>query len=290
MKRKVFFLILCFILSFNLIAYAAITPEQGNDVATFARNFVEKGNARRDEKGYPLLTYALSGNWNTCIEIRNKGYNEQLYYVKNNSYYYRNGKYVELGNKWCMDCGTFVTYNLKTTLGLDLYNQKEPWHIQEIYNDACKGKNSKYFEFVYKSISVGNIDYSKLQKGDVLAQITSHGNHGMIYVGDGMIAHANRDMITFKAPVTFGVKISKLNHYYYPSTRISIMRVKDGVIPSDYVVNSKVTWPDTGEVEYLVNNSKTMLETISDDKLVEISNKLLALSCEFVVNMPLKIK
>ena len=89
MKRKVFFLILCFILSFNLIAYAAITPEQGNDVATFARNFVEKGNARRDEKGYPLLTYALSGNWNTCIEIRNKGYNEQLYYVKNNSYYYR---------------------------------------------------------------------------------------------------------------------------------------------------------------------------------------------------------
>lgn len=251
MSKKVF-VFLFLILLINSTALAAITEQQGKDVAEFAKNFIEQGNNRRDEKGYPLLTYALSGNWNTCIEIRNKGYNEELYYVKRNSYHYNKGRYVELGYKWCMDCGTFVTYTLKKTLGLELYNGKEPWHVQDIYNDASKGKNSQYFEFVYKSVSIRNIDYSKLQPGDVIARITSKGNHGMIYLGDGLIAHANRDMITYKDPAIFGFQVSKLNGYYVPSTVVRIMRIKDGVIPEDLVVNSTLTWPDNGETVELI--------------------------------------
>lgn len=245
-------ILIMIILLIPCYANAAITEQQGLDVAEFAKNFIEQGNARRDEKGYPLLTYALSGNWSTCIEIRNKGYNEELYYIKRNGYHMKNGKYVELGDKWCMDCGTYVTYMLKKTLGLELYNGKEPWHVQEIYDDARKGANSKNFEFVYKSVAVGRIDYSKLQPGDVIARVTSDGNHGMLYVGDGMIAHANRDMITYKNPAVFGFQVSKLNKYYLPGTVVSVMRIKDGIIPEDLVVNSTITWPDTGETTELI--------------------------------------
>ena len=250
MNKNKFIVVFCLfaISCLSSLTYGAITEQQGLDVAEFAKKFIEEGNNRRDEDGFPLLTYALSGNWNTCIEIRNSGYNEKLYYIKRNSYYYRNGKYMELGNKWCMDCGTFVTYMLKKTLGLELYNGKEPWHVQDIYNDAYRGTKSKYFEFVYKSVSVGRIDYSKLQPGDVIARITSEGNHGMLYVGDGMIAHANRDMIKYRSPAVSGFQVSKLNQYYLPGTVVRVMRIKDGIIPVDLEVNSLLTWPDTGEI------------------------------------------
>ncbi len=249
-------LIVCFLMCFSSQVKAAITEEQGKDVAAFAKEFIAQGNNRRDEKGYPLLTYALSGNWNTCVEIRNKGYNEQLYYIKRNGYHIKNGKYVELGNKWCMDCGTFVTYMLKKTLGLELYNGKEPWHVQDLYNDARKGKSSQYFEFVYSSVAVGRIDYNKLKPGDVIARITPGGNHGMLYLGDGLIAHANRDMITYKSPAVFGFQVSKLNQYYLSGTVVRIMRIKDGIIPEDLVVNSVLTWPDNGETIDLLSGQK----------------------------------
>lgn len=274
---KNIFIILLFLAIFGTKVNAAITEQQGKDVAEFAKNFIEQGNSRRDEKGYPLLTYALSGNWNTCVNIRNSGYNEQLYYIKRNGYHINKGKYVELGDKWCMDCGTFVTYMIKKTLDLELYNGKEPWHVQDIYNDALKGKNSKYLEFVYKSVSVGRIDYSKLQPGDIIARITANGNHGMLYVGDGMIAHANRDMITYKSPAVFGFQVSKLNQYYLPGTVVRVMRIKDGIIPEDLVVNSVLTWPDNGETVDLLGrklNVEESLETETENLNVSGDNIL----------------
>jgi len=269
MIKKMFvsiFFIVITIISVDKTVNAAITEKQAQDVAEFAKKFIEEGNARRDEKGYPLLTYALSGNWNTCVEIRNSGYNEKLYYIKRNGYHIYKGRYVELGNKWCMDCGTYVTYMLKKTLGLELYNGKEPWHVQDIYNDALKGKKSKYLEFVYKSVSIRKIDYSKLQPGDIIARITSNGNHGMLYVGDGMIAHANRDMITYKGAAVFGFKVNKLNGYYLPGTVVSVIRIKDGIIPEDLEVNSSITWPDNGEIVDLLNR-KTVVEEISGENI-----------------------
>lgn len=298
--KKNFLIVLLFLLILSANVNAAITEEQGRDVAEFAKNFIEQGNARRDERGYPLLTYALSGNWNTCVNIRNSGYNEQLYYIKRNGYHIYKGKYVELGDKWCMDCGTFVTYTIKKTLGLELYNGKEPWHVQDIYNDALKGKNSKYLEFVYKSVSVGRIDYSKLQPGDIIARITPNGNHGMLYVGDGMIAHANRDMITYKNPAVFGFQVSKLNKYYLPGTVVRVMRIKDGVIPEDLVVNSVLTWPDNGETVDLLgrdlnifeeSGDKIEIENISGDNiLIEENKQVETLSGERIFEETIKLQ
>ena len=258
-KSLIFISILILVLSLPC-AFAAITEQQGEDVAAFAKAFIEEGNARKDENGFPLLTYCLSGNWRTCVEIRTKGYNGQMYYVKNNGYYYRNGKYLELGNKWCMDCGTTVLFLLKNTLGLELLNsQGEPWHVQDIYNDALKGKKSKYFEMVYSGVSVGKINYSKLKKGDIIARITSDGNHGMLYLGDGYIAHANRDMIrSYGDNKVSGFQVNKLNHYFLPGTVVRIMRIKDGIIPEDLVVNGVVTWPDTGETVDLLHRDEAV--------------------------------
>ena len=164
---KIIIAVLTLMLAFSLEAYGAITELQGEEVAEFAKKFIEEGNSWRDENGFPLLTYCLTGNWKTNIQIRSGGYNGQMYYVKNNGYYIRNGKYLELGNKWCMDCGTTVLFLLKNTLGLELLNsQGEPWHVQDIYNDAARGKNSQYFDMIYSSVSVGGIDYSKLKKGE----------------------------------------------------------------------------------------------------------------------------
>ena len=282
-KKRMIGILISLIFSFNMfsITNAAITEKQGNDVAKFAKKFIEQGNERRDENGYPLLTYALSGNWNTCIEIRNKGYKEELYYIKRNGYHIKNGRYVELGEKWCMDCGTFVTYMLKKTLGLELYNGKEPWHVQDIYNDALKGEKSQYFEFVYKSVPVGKIDYSKLQPGDVIARITANGNHAMLYVGDGMIAHANRDMITYKAPAVFGFQVSKLNKYYLSGTVVRVMRIKDGIIPEDLVVNSIITWPDNGETVDLFKDYKIA----KIDQSTEFANSMIIEKEDEIVNL-----
>ncbi len=239
------------------VSLGAITQQQGDDVAEFAKKFFEEGNARKDENGFPLLTYCLSGNWKTCIEIRSKGYTGQMYHVKNNGYYIKNGRYLDLGEKWCMDCGTTVLFLLKTTLGFEVWNsQGEPWHVQDVYNDALKGKNSQYFEMIYSGVSVGRIDYSKLQKGDFIAYITSHGNHGMLYLGDGYIAHANRDMIkSYGDNKVSGFCVNKLNQYFLPGTVVRVMRLKDGVIPEDRVVNGVITWPDTGETVDLLGRT-----------------------------------
>ncbi len=69
---------------------ASLTKEQSDDVADFATAFISEGNERRDEAGYPLLVYALSNNWNKCIEIRRSGYNSELYHVENNNYHKKN--------------------------------------------------------------------------------------------------------------------------------------------------------------------------------------------------------
>jgi len=272
MKRFVkFIIILAVFMLMSGTVFAGITEQQGNDVAEFAKKFIEEGNSRRDENGFPLLTYCLTGNWKTNIQIRSGGYNGQMYNVKNNGYYIRNGKYLNLGDKWCMDCGTTVLFLLKNTLGFELLNsQGEPWHVQDIYNDAARGKNSQYFDLIYSSVAVGNIDYSKLQKGDIIGYYTSHGNHGMLYLGDGYIAHANRDMIrSYGDNKISGFQVNKLNHYFLSGTRVRVMRIKDGIIPEDRVVNGVVTWPDTGETVDLLGRTTIVTDVASIDEVVE---------------------
>ena len=239
------------ILMMTSTAKASLTKEQSEDVANFATTFIEKGNERRDEDGYPLLVYALSSNGKTCIEIRSKGYNEQLYDVSNNRYHGNR----KLGYKWCMDCGDFMAYVYKTTLGFDLADPTtgDPWHITDFRDDANKGANSKYFEYIYKNVAISNIDESKLQPGDLVLRFGSKDNHGLVYIGEGWKqAHASYNAIRYdlKPPIT-GFQV--VNGFYKRSTVISVIRVKDGVVPEDFVVNSFITWPDTGEVEPILH-------------------------------------
>ena len=265
--------LLCMIFVFlclSSVCFAAITEQQGEDVAAFAIKFFEEGNSRRDEKGFPLLTYALTGSWNNNVKLRTTGYNGQMTYIKNNGYYYSGGRYLELGDKWAMDCGTTVLFLLKNTLGLELLTKDgEPWHVVDIYRDACKRENSKVFEFVYRDVAVGRIDYSKLQKGDVIGYYTSDGNHGMLYVGDGLIAHANRDMIrSYGNNKISGFQVNKLNNYFLSGTHVRVYRIKDGIIPEDLVVNGVVTWPDTGETVDLLEREPEV-EEIEEELLEE---------------------
>jgi len=243
-------------LLFPTTVLANLTKEQAEDVALFATTFIEKGNERRDENGYPLLVYALSNNWQTCIEIRRSGYEEQLYHVKNNAYHKKNGKYLDLGMKWCMDCGDYLSYIYKTTLGLDMFleDTQDPWHIKDIYADADKGEKSEYFYFVYKNVPISSISEDKLEKGDIVLRLGSRENHGLIYVGESMqTAHASRNAIKYKnEPLILGFEVVQLDKFYKSSTVVSIARVKDGVVPETQIVNSTITWPDTGEIETLL--------------------------------------
>ncbi|MBR6253721.1 MAG: C40 family peptidase [Clostridia bacterium] len=258
------FIVLC---TFSA-CFAAITQQQGEDVAEFAKKFIEEGNSKKDENGFPLLTYALTGSWNKNVALRTAGYNAQMTNIKNNGYYISGGRYLNLGDKWAMDCGTTVLFLLKNTLGLELLTKDgEPWHVVDIYRDACKGENSEVFEFVYKDVRVGSIDYDKLQKGDVIGYYTSHGNHGMLYVGDGYIAHANRDMIkSWGNDKVSGFQVNKLNHYFLSGTHVRVYRIKDGVIPEDLVVNGEVTWPDTGETVDLLGR---VPEVSEEDQFIQ---------------------
>lgn len=252
---------LCGALAFMLCllttsVFANLTKEQSEDVAAFATTFIERGNQRRDENGYPLLVYALSNNWNTCIEIRRSGYNGELYHVKNNNYHMKNGRYLDLGQKWCMDCGDFISYVYKTTLGLDMYlkETEDPWHIKDMYADANKYDNSKYFTFIYKNVPISSINEDLLEKGDIVLRLGSKENHGLIYVGKDMqTAHASRNGIKYaKNPPILGFEVVRLNKFYKASTIVSIVRVKDGIVDENAKVNSTITWPDTGEKETLL--------------------------------------
>lgn len=273
------------------ISYASLTKEQSDDVAEFITTFIKKGNERRDENGYPLLVYALSNDGNTCIEIRRSGYYGELYYIKNNNYHMKDGKYIELGQKWCMDCGDFIDFIYNRAFDLDLINHtnNDPWHIKDMYADAMKYENSRFFEFVYKDVPIYSIDEANLQKGDIILKIGSKENHGLIYIGNGMqAAHASRNGIKYRLnPPILGFEVVQLNKFYKTSTAVSVIRVKDDIIPVGKVINSAIIWPDTMDEEVLVlkQNMKMLAYELIDVEIhfiEEFEDK------EFVMDYSLK--
>ena len=244
-------------------AYANLTKEQAEDVADFATSFIEKGNQRRDENGYPLLVYALNGSTATSVELRRTGYDSELYYIKNNNYHRKNGYYLELGYKWCMDCGDFVAFVYHQTLDLDLKLQNnDPWHCIDMYNDANKYDNSKYFEFIYKNVPIYSLDDTKMQPGDIVLKIGPGDNHAGRYVGEGFrCAHASRNGIKYYLnPPILGFEEIVLNRFYKSSTIVSVVRLKDGIVPEDKIVNGLITWPDTNEQEDLLSYKRPVEE------------------------------
>ncbi len=245
------------------ITYADMTVEQSEDLRYFIETFIEMVNARRDERGYPLFVYALGPKISDSKEIRTKGYAGELYNVEKNYYHIHNGKTVNLGPKWCMDCATFVSYIYKTTLNMDLRieGSEEPWHVRDYYMDAYKEKKygtGKYFKYVYKDIKIQNIDMKLLQPGDMIIWMGKEENHGMLYLGNGEIAHAIDSLIKYNSnPVVLGLGKIKLRKYYLDNTILSVVRIKDDVVSPDEKINMKFIWPDTNEEE---NFSKEVAE------------------------------
>ena len=290
---KLYGIVILLLLLIPSNVFASLTKEQGEDVALFATTFIEKGNERRDEEGYPLLVYALSNNWKTSVEIRRSGYKSELYHVKNNNYHMKNGKYLDLGLKWCMDCGDYISYVYNTTLGLDMYLEEveDPWHIKDMYADANKYDDSEIFEFVYKNVPISSIDEAKLELGDVVIRMGSRENHGLIYVGDGMkTAHASRNGIKYsKNPPILGFEVVQLNRFYKTSTIVSIIRVKNGVVDENQNVNSTIVWPDTGKEETLIMKeqnkirSETVLFEGSEYNLSQVDIQKLAKKNEEII-------
>ncbi len=256
---KIGIMAIVLLLALEGTSFADLTKEQSEDVALFATTFIEKGNARRDEKNYPLLVYALSNNWNTCVEIRKSGYEERLYTIQKNAYHKRNGQYLALGDKWCMDCGDFISYVYKVTLGLNMQlADGDPWHIKDMYADAKKGENSQYFYFVYQNVPISKLDESLLQEGDIILRLGAKENHGLIYVGKDMqAAHASRNGIKYYLnPPILGFEVVTLNRFYKSSTVVSVARVKDGVFPKEATIGSTITWPDTKEKEDILREKR----------------------------------
>ena len=42
---------------------------------------------------------------------------------------------------------------------------------------------------------------------------------------------------------------------------MNVLRIKDGIIPEDYVVGSKVVWPDTGKEEHILGVPMSVIST-----------------------------
>ncbi len=172
-----------------------------------------------------------------------------------------------------MDCGDFIAYVYHTTFGLDLMNHEneDPWHIKDMYADANKYKDSQFFEFVYKNVPISNLDESKLEKGDIVLYFGPRDNHGLIYVGEGMqTAHASRNGIKYsKNPPILGFEVVTLNRFYKTSTKVSIVRIKDGVIPTEMKANTAIIWPDNGERQQLVPRNDEIVEEEQESEELE---------------------
>ena len=142
------------------------------------------------------------------------------------------------------------------------HDVEDPWHIKDMYADANKYENCKYFEFIYKNVPISSIDEKKLEKGDVVLYFGPRDNHGLIYVGEGMqTAHASRNGIKYsKNPPILGFEVVTFNRFYRSSAVVSIVRLKDGVVSETQMVNSLITWPDNGEEAILTTRMKEHLE------------------------------
>ena len=279
MKKVVTFIILLFV--FILPVKADLTKQQENDIAAFAANFIIEGNKRVDKNGYPLLAY-MQG------QARIDGYQSKLYKVK---YDYNHKNYVN-EKKWTFDCASYVSFVYYHTFGLVLTYSKtskidsysgltirnaiaNPYQVSAFVDDANR---SEHFYYIKKGITGSNINFDELEKGDLIIYV---GHHIMIYVGEGKIAEATTSSIS---KTNLGTQVIPLISKY-SNISLSIIRLKNKIIPENAVANTKVTWLDTGETVDLVRNEPTKEEypkieykKSSDDwtKELEIEFKLTA--------------
>lgn len=270
-------IIIFLILLIPIFAKADLTKQQQDDIAEFASKMITEANKpeHKDSKGFSILAY----NQGT----RKEGFNNQLSYMAKD-YNSVNG----IGSKkWTFDCASFAAYVYYHCFGVQAMNSNgQPWVVSSFVNNASR---NGYFYFIGSNWNTSEMDYSKLQKGDLVIFV---GSHIMVYVGDGKIAHFSSTAIVKNQ--NLGAEVVSLKAKY-PNRKASIIRLKNGVISTSAKANTKITWPDTGKTEDLVtppeepdskpkvtltqkteNNKTTIYIELSDDKGLSgyyISNK-----------------
>lgn len=213
--RCLFLFIIMFLIPFyNCLA---LTKEQQDNIATYARELIEKGNARKASDGTPLLKYG-SGS------TRLPAFSDELY----------NGHFV-------FNCDSFVSYVLHHTYGIPIIKSwGTPWTCANYQDGGFTGE-------IMKNIKSGS--YSKivsyLEKGDIILCGPSpkdgkwNATHVFFYIGDGYIAQAKSGGLVVQ---TFDSYAGSYGYY-------RIVRVLDTAPTKE--VDMSIVWPDTKEVEIL---------------------------------------
>ena len=189
--KKVLVILLLFLPFF---VKADLTKKQEENMTFFVTNFVSEGNKRLDKNGYSLLAYVDENN---CIY----GYQSKLFKLE---YDYNKSHYID-SYKWTFDDSSFIsfmylkTFNLILTRsntskidpysGLNIKSETaKPYQLSDFLDDASK---EEHFYIAYEEIDLKN-EIESLKPGDLIII----NEHIMLYLGDGMIAHASSDAIS----------------------------------------------------------------------------------------------
>ncbi len=247
-------IILILILIVPIFVFADLSIEQQDDVASFAKNFIIKGNSTEHIKGkFGILAYGQ--------ETRNEGFNNQLSLIKKDYI----GMNIINDKKWVFDCASFAAYVYYHTLNVHtILGNNRPYVVKEFVSDAMSKKMNFYF--IMQNVTVSNIDYNQLQKGDLIIIV---GEHIMVYVGEGNIAHFTSSAIN---SLNLGCEVTDLKTKY-PQHKVSVIRLLDGVVPKNRKANTLITWPDTKKTEDLSDpdNIPTINVTYQDKIAQEIN-------------------
>jgi len=226
-------IIILLILIFPLMVKAELTKEQQEDIAAFSRNFIIKGNGSEHKSGnFGILAYNQGS--------RNEGFVGQLSYM-NKDYKRKN---TINAKKWTFDCSSFAAYvyyhcfGVKTTY----LSNNSPYVVSKFVEDANRGHN---FYFVMTNQNTDTLNYSQLQKGDLIVFV---GSHIMVYIGDGKIAHFSSTAIAMGTNI--GSEVIDLKTRF-PNHKTSVIRIKNGIVPTSAKANMTIKWPDTGKTEDL---------------------------------------
>ena len=250
-----------------LFVKADLTKEQQDDIALFATKMITEANKapHLDSKGFSILAY----NQGT----RREGFQNKLSYMARDY----NSKNIIGSNKWTFDCASFAAYVYYHCFGVDtIGSNNNPYLVSTFVGDASANSN---FYFIGNNWNTSTMDYSKLQKGDLVVFV---GSHIMVYVGDGKIAHFSSTAIVKGS--NLGAEVVSLKDRF-PNRKCAIIRLRNGIISTTAKANMKITWPDTNQVQDFSepkeeadnkpkvtlefkneNNKPTIYISLSDDK------------------------
>ena len=155
-------IIVFLILLIPIYAKADLTKQQQDDIAEFASKMITEANKseHKDSKGFSILAY----NQGT----RNEGFNNQLSYMAKDY----NSVNLIGSKKWTFDCASFAAYVYYHCFGVKTTNSNgSPWVVSSFVNNASK---NGYFYFIGSNWNTSTMDYSKLQKGDLVIFVGSH--------------------------------------------------------------------------------------------------------------------